>query len=150
MAEPLAPRQNDVYHFILDHVERHECSPTVREIAAGVPIQALDHADEAFDVSEALVRARDSYLLRVRGESMIEDHICHGDLVVVRPQETARNGETVVALLADNGVTLKRFYHEGERIRLQPANSAMRPIYVAADEELAIQGVVTGVIRSFA
>ena len=207
MAEPLAPRQKDVYYYILDHFERHECSPTVREIAdglgvastntidyhlkalerkgyarrrgtlarniellrrparrdggivrlpirgeiaAGVPIQALDRADEAFDVSAALVRDRDSYLLRVRGESMIEDHICHGDLVVVRPQQTARNGETVVALLADNGVTLKRFYHEGDRIRLQPANSAMRPIYVAADEELAIQGVVTGVIRSFA
>lgn len=81
---------------------------------------------------------------------MIDEHICDGDLVVVRPQETARNGEIVVALLADNGVTLKKFYHEGDQIRLQPANAAMPPIVVPAGEECAIQGVVLAVIRQTA
>ncbi len=83
----------------------------------------------------------------MRGQSMIDEHICDGDLVVVRPRETARNGDIVVALLADNGVTLKKFYHEGDRIRLQPANAAMPPIIVPAGEECSIQGTVLTVIR---
>jgi repressor LexA len=121
--------------------------PIRGEIAAGLPIQALDGQDETYPVPLTLARGEDSYVLRVRGQSMIEEHICDGDLVVVRPQQTARNGEIVVALLADNGVTLKKFYHEGDHIRLQPANAAMPPIIVPAGEECAIQGTVTAVIR---
>jgi repressor LexA len=124
--------------------------PVVGEIAAGLPIQALDGSDETLDVALALAGTADAYALRVRGESMIDEHICDGDLVVVRPQQTARNGDIVVALLADNGVTLKKFYHEGDHIRLQPANATMPPIIVPADEECAIQGTVMAVIRPVA
>src|SRR5436190_2200586 len=80
----------------------------------------------------------------VREKSMIEDHIDNGDYVVIQPQETARDGEIVVAILEDNTATLKRFYKERDRIRLQPANSEMEPIYA---RDVKIQGKVIGVIR---
>lgn len=119
--------------------------PVIGEIAAGLPIQALEGHEEQIEV--ALGAAGAVYALRVRGQSMIDEHICDGDLVVVRPQETARNGDIVVALLADNGVTLKQFYHEGDHIRLQPANATMPPLIIPAGEECAIQGTVMAVIR---
>ncbi len=121
--------------------------PVRGSIAAGQPIEALDDRDDFCDVSASLAGSADAYALRVRGTSMIEEHICDGDLVVVRPQDTARNGEIVVALLADNGVTLKKFYHEGKHIRLQPANATMAPIIIPADGDIAIQGTVRAVIR---
>lgn len=121
--------------------------PIVGEIAAGLPIQALEGVEDTLDVSATLASAENAYALRVRGQSMIDEHICDGDLVVVRPQQTARNGDIVVALLADNGVTLKKFYHEGRQIRLQPANATMPPIIIPAGEECAIQGTVMAVIR---
>jgi repressor LexA len=83
-------------------------------------------------------------VLRVRGKSMIDALIDDGDYVVVQPQATARDGDIVVALLEDNGVTLKRFFREKDRVRLQPANASMEPIYA---NELQIQGKVVGVIR---
>ncbi len=124
--------------------------PIAGEIAAGLPIQALEGQEERVEVALALAGAEDAYALRVRGQSMIDEHICDGDLVVVRPQQTARNGEIVVALLADNGVTLKKFYHEVDHIRLQPANAAMPPIIVPAGDDCAIQGTVMAVIRQLA
>jgi repressor LexA len=124
--------------------------PVSGEIAAGQPIQANERHDERIDVPFALAGAEDAYVLRVRGESMIDEHICNGDLVVVRPCSTARNGEIVVALLADNGVTLKKFFHEGDHIRLQPANAKLAPIIIPAGEECAIQGTVMAVIRQVA
>jgi repressor LexA len=124
--------------------------PIVGEIAAGLPILAVEGQDEGIDLPLSLVGTSDAYVLRVRGTSMIDEHICDGDLVVVRPQQTARNGEIVVALLADNGVTLKKFYHEGTHIRLQPANATMAPIIIPAGEECAIQGTVKAVIRQAA
>jgi repressor LexA len=89
----------------------------------------------------------DSYVLRVRGKSMIDALIDDGDFVIVQPQATARDGDIVVALLEDNGVTLKRFFREEDRIRLQPANAEMEPIYAT---EVQIQGKVVGVIRRLA
>jgi repressor LexA len=86
----------------------------------------------------------DSYVLRVRGKSMVDALIDDGDFVIVQPQATARDGDIVVALLEDNGVTLKRFFREKDRIRLQPANAEMEPIYAS---EVQIQGKVVGVIR---
>ncbi len=121
--------------------------PVRGSIAAGQPIEALDDRDDFYEVSASLAGSADAYALRVRGTSMIDEHICDGDLVVVRPQSTARNGEIVVALLADNGVTLKKFYHEGKYIRLQPANATMAPIIIPADGDIAIQGTVRAVIR---
>jgi repressor LexA len=118
--------------------------PLLGSIAAGRPIDVVV-GDEAVDLSEMLPRGRDVYALRVRGQSMIEDCICDGDLVLVEKRETARNGEIVVAVLPDETATLKRFYREDGRIRLQPANSAMEPIWLDAVE---IRGVVVGLVRS--
>ncbi|MCL4126200.1 UNVERIFIED_CONTAM: hypothetical protein GTU68_011837 [Idotea baltica] len=89
---------------------------------------------------------RDVYALRVNGNSMIEDSIRDGDLVLIERRDTARNGETVVAILEGDEATLKRYYNEGDRIRLQPANSSMEPIYV---DHIHIRGVLIGVIRQF-
>lgn len=118
--------------------------PVIGEIAAGQPIEAYAEGAETLDVPRSLQARDDSYVLRVRGKSMIDALIDDGDYVVVQPQATARDGDIVVALLEDNGVTLKRFYREKDRIRLQPANAEMEPIYAA---EVQIQGKVVGVIR---
>ncbi len=126
-------------------VERDVLSlPVLGEIAAGQPIEAYDDGAESLDVPRSMKARDDSYVLRVRGRSMIDALIDDGDYVVVQPQATARDGDIVVALLEDNGVTLKRFYRERDRIRLQPANSEMEPIYAS---EVQIQGKVVGVIR---
>lgn len=119
-------------------------------IAAGQPIEALDDREDYLDVPEAMAGSRDAYVLRVRGTSMIDEHICNGDMVVIRPQATARDGEIVVALLADNTVTLKKFFNEGSHIRLQPANATMAPILIRKGEDIAIQGIVQTVIRQVA
>lgn len=121
--------------------------PILGRIAAGAPIEALGDGQDTLDLA-GLWAQGGNYLLEVRGQSMIEDHIAPGDLVVVRPQPTAQNGEIVVALIDGQEATLKRLYREGDRIRLQPANSEMEPIYVRP-EQLQIQGKVIGVIRRF-
>lgn len=114
-------------------------------IAAGAPIEAIE-APERFDLHSMIPEGRDVYALRVNGNSMIEDSIRDGDLVLIERRDTARNGETVVAILEGDEATLKRYYNEGERIRLQPANSTMEPIYV---DHIHIRGVLIGVIRQF-
>lgn len=124
--------------------------PILGRIAAGEPIEAIQDT-EYVNLTRDLVPDEGAFALRVRGQSMIEDHIDDGDLVVVRPQSDASDGDTVVALLlggpTESGeVTLKRFYRERERIRLQPANSTMAPIFVTPDQ-LRIQGKVIAVIR---
>ena len=118
--------------------------PVLGEIAAGQPIEAYEDGAESLDVPRSMQARDDSYVLRVRGKSMIDALIDDGDYVVVQPAATARDGDIVVALLEDNGVTLKRFFREQDRIRLQPANAEMEPIYAT---EVQIQGKVVGVIR---
>ncbi len=119
--------------------------PLRGRIVAGSPIEAIEGVDEV-DLA-TLWPAENVYLLEVKGQSMIEDHIAPGDWVVVRKQSTAHDGEIVVALLDDGEATLKRVYREkGGRFRLQPANSEMAPIFVDAGR-LAVQGKVVGVIR---
>jgi repressor LexA len=121
--------------------------PLLGNIAAGSPIEAVENREE-IDL-EQLFRSRHGvYVLRVRGDSMIEDHLCDGDFVVIERRETARNGEQVVALLDTGEATLKRFYREGSRIRLQPANHTMQPRYVEPGR-CRVQGVVIGVLRSY-
>ncbi len=127
-------------------------SSSVRElplfgyIAAGRPLDVVA-SDETITVPDRLTSRGENYVLKVRGDSMIEDGIFDGDFVIIARRERAENGEMVVASV--NGeVTLKRFYHEGERIRLQPANSSMSPIY-ASSREVAIQGIVVGLMRRF-
>lgn len=119
--------------------------PVLGVIAAGRPIEAVEDREE-MQMSELIPTGDGIYLLRVRGKSMIEDHIDDGDLVVVENRETAENGEIVVAILDDEEATLKRFYKENHRIRLQPAHPNMEPIYL---DSVKIRGVVRGVIRRF-
>ncbi|MGD0390524.1 MAG: transcriptional repressor LexA [Tepidisphaeraceae bacterium] len=122
--------------------------PMLGNIAAGSPIEAIENREE-IDLEQLFQSRSGVYVLRVRGESMIEDHLCDGDYVVIERRENARNGEQVVALLDTGEATLKRFYREGGgKIRLQPANSGMEPRVVDADR-CRIQGVVIGVLRSY-
>lgn len=139
-----APSRGRVTPFRMP-VEREVLTlPVLGEIAAGQPIEAYADATETLDVPGSLQARDGSYVLRVRGKSMIDALIDDGDYVVVQPQATARDGDIVVALLEDNGVTLKRFFREKDRIRLQPANASMEPIYAT---DVQIQGKVVGVIR---
>jgi repressor LexA len=120
--------------------------PLFGYIAAGRPLD-VEVSNETVTVPERLTGRGDNYVLKVRGDSMIEDGILDGDYVIIARREQATNGEMVVANV--NGeVTLKRFYNEGERVRLQPANSMMHPIYAAA-RDVAVQGVVVGLMRRF-
>jgi repressor LexA len=120
--------------------------PLFGTIAAGKPLM-VEVSDETIPVPQHLTSRGENYVLKVRGDSMMDDGILDGDLVIIARRETAENGEMVVANV--NGeVTLKRLYREGERVRLQPANSMMNPIYAAA-REVAVQGVVVGLMRRF-
>jgi repressor LexA len=115
-------------------------------IAAGQPIEVVT-GNEEITVPEELTGRGENYVLKVRGESMIDDGIHDGDFVIINQRDRASNGEMVVAMW--NGeVTLKRFYVEGNRVRLQPANATMSPIY-APREEVTVQGVVVGLMRRF-
>ncbi len=131
---------------------RHRLSavPVVGRIAAGEPIEAIAGDFDHIELSRELV-PEGAYALRVKGKSMVEDLIDDGDLVVVKPQESVDNGAIVVALITDSPTgegqaTLKRIYREKNVIRLQPANSAMKPLYVKP-EDVRIQGRVVAVIR---
>ena len=118
--------------------------PIIGEVAAGGPIEAYQDASESMAVPDILAPSGDAYVLKVRGDSMIEAHIADGDFVLIRPQSTARNGDIVVAQVEDNGVTLKTFFKEKDRVRLQPANPAYAPQYY---DDVRIQGKLIGVIR---
>lgn len=123
--------------------------PVLGLIAAGQPITTLDTPKETLQVPHFMIKSEHSYVLEVKGESMIEDGILDGDYIVVRENKTPQNGDMVVALVGGDSATLKRFYREDGRIRLQPANANFEPIYFDSEQELEIQGVVTGVIRSY-
>ena len=118
--------------------------PLAGTIAAGAPILEVNEREEV-DLEDFLGVDNGSFLLRVRGNSMIEDHICDGDLVLVESRTTARDGDAVVAVVGDEA-TLKRIYRERDRVRLQPANATLAAMTFPA-EEVQIRGVVRGVIR---
>jgi len=126
--------------------------PILGTVAAGSPIEALEPdagTAEMFAVPPDMVPAsRDHYVLRVRGDSMIDDQICDGDLVVIESRQEARNGDTVVALVDGAEATLKRFYRNGSQIKLVPANQTMSPMEFHASQ-VEIRGVVRGLIRHF-
>lgn len=143
--QPLRPADASKVTPFRMPVERETLSlPVMGEIAAGQPIEAYAEAAETLEVPRSMEAREDSYVLRVRGKSMIDALIDDGDFVIVQPQATARDGDIVVALLEDNGVTLKRYFREKDRIRLQPANAEMEPIFAT---DVQIQGKVVGVIR---
>jgi repressor LexA len=121
--------------------------PLLGYVAAGAPIEAVT-TNETIAVPEALVGRRETYVLRVRGSSMIDEQIRDGDFVIVEDRKTAENGEMVIALIRGSDVTLKRFYRENGHIRLQPANQTMQPLIMDA-ALVQVQGVVVGVMRKY-
>ncbi len=123
--------------------------PLLGTIAAGSPLEAVRSEEEVAVPADMVPGGgRPAYVLRVRGDSMIDEQIRDGDLVVVEGRPQARDGETVVALVDGQEATLKRLYREGASVRLQPANASMGPLILAADR-VQIQGVVVGVIRKY-
>ena len=123
--------------------------PILGLIAAGNPIETITGHPDTLEVPPFMVGRRSSYVLQVKGKSMIDDGINDGDYVVIQEKEVASNGDVVVALINDQEATLKRYYKEAGRIRLQPANSTMEPIYITPEMDLKIQGVVIGLIRKY-
>jgi repressor LexA len=122
--------------------------PLLGRVAAGSPIEAIS-ASETIFVPEDMVGRRETYVLQVKGDSMIEEQIRDGDYVIVENRRTARDGEMVIALLDGENVTLKKLYREsGGRVRLQPANASLTPMYVE-QSRLRVQGVVIGVLRKY-
>ncbi|MFH2033592.1 MAG: transcriptional repressor LexA [Candidatus Margulisiibacteriota bacterium] len=114
-------------------------------IAAGEPIEVIDRKEE-MEVPRGMVGKKPCYILQVKGNSMIEDHILDGDFIVVEKCDSADDGQVVVALVNREAATLKRLYREKNRVRLEPANSSMKPIYV---KDVAVQGTVRGLFRKF-
>ncbi|MBI4863958.1 MAG: repressor LexA [Candidatus Riflebacteria bacterium] len=117
--------------------------PMIGSIAAGQPLEAIE-VEGGEVVVPAAMAPPGAYALRVRGTSMVEDHILDGDLIVLRPQASVEGGEVAVVLLEDGTATLKRVYWEGGQVRLQPANSELKPMFV---RKVRIQGRVTGLVR---
>lgn len=119
--------------------------PLLGFIAAGAPIEVVEQKEE-MEVPASLVGRKPCYILQVKGDSMIEDHILNGDFIVVEKSQTGDNGSVCVCILNQNEATLKRVFREKSRVRLQPANAKMKPIYV---KDVAVQGVVRGLFRRF-
>ncbi len=141
--DPAKPRAMEVLDNLSEN--RIECVsiPLLGLVAAGVPLLAVENREEIFSLPVHLTGTGEFFMLAVRGDTMIEDGILEGDLVVVRRQHDADNGDIVVALL-DEEATVKRFYREKGRVRLQPENRLLEPIYVT---ELQILGKVIGLVR---
>jgi repressor LexA len=122
--------------------------PLLGTVAAGVPIEAIEQ-NETFCVPDSMIGRGSHYVLRVRGNSMVDEQIRDGDFVVVNERQRADNGEMVIALVNGTSATVKKYYRERDgRIRLQPANEAMQPIYVH-ENDITIQGIVVGVLRRY-
>jgi repressor LexA len=123
--------------------------PLLGAVAAGMPIEAIQDQETLAVPPDMVRRRKDNYVLRVEGNSMIEEQIRDGDYIVVQAQDSAEDGQMVVALVGGESATVKKLYREpGGRIRLQPANPTMAPIFVDADD-VRVQGVVVGVIRKY-
>ena len=136
----------------LPNEERHTRLPLVGSIAAGSPIEAIEDRDH-LDLEEVFAPrgggASSQFVLRVRGDSMIDEQIRDGDYVICEKRDSARNGQTVVALLSSGEATLKKLYKEKDgRIRLQPANANYEPLYANPDD-IQVQGICVGVVRSY-
>ena len=122
--------------------------PLLGTVAAGLPIEAVEQ-QETIAVPHDMLRGGNNYVLRVKGSSMVDEQIRDGDYIIVNSRQTAENGEMVVALVGGDSATVKKFYREaGGRVRLQPANETMQPMYYDASE-VEIQGIVIAVIRKY-
>ena len=127
--------------------ENHSGLPLIGTIAAGQPIDAFETGEQL--AIETQYGESGCFALKIKGDSMIEDGIFDGDYVIIKPNPSPKNGDIVVALLEDGSATLKHFYKEKGRYRLQPANQEMEPIYIDANSNLEIQGTVVGLFRKF-
>jgi repressor LexA len=144
--DPTKPRAIEVLVERAKRAVRPTGLPLVGQVAAGEPIVAEENVEEYLQVPDVIGGEAGDYILRVRGESMIDAGILEGDFVVVHPKSDAANGEIVVALVGeDSEATVKRFFREKDHIRLQPENETMEPIIT---DEVQVCGVVVGVFRS--
>lgn len=132
---------------LTDHGATAVRIPLAGLVAAGNPIEAIEQS-ESLEVPASLLKGGENFALKVTGESMIEEGIHDGDVVIVRKQETAKRGETAVAMV-EGEATVKKFYPKRSCIELHPANAAMKPIVVTPDQEFKILGVVVGLIRKY-
>jgi len=123
--------------------------PIMGLVAAGQPIETLGRHTETLEVPPFMVGRRNSYVLQVKGDSMIDEGINSGDYVVVQEKEVPSNGEMVIALINGGEATLKRYFKEKNHIRLQPSNAAMEPIIIKPGTQIEIQGTVIGLIRKY-
>jgi repressor LexA len=145
--DPTKPRAIEILDPVTDLPERRvSFAPIIGRVTAGTPILAVENIEDYFPIPQDLERDADVFFLRVSGDSMIEAGILDKDLVLVRQQAAAKNGDIVVAMLADELVTVKRFFLEKNRVRLQPENAAMEPIY---SRDVSVLGKVIGVFRTF-
>jgi repressor LexA len=150
---PLTKRQREILDYLNEFIEQHGYAPSLEEIGRRFSLSSLATVHKHLTnlqekVPESMAGKRDSYVLRVKGDSMIDEQIRDGDWVVVEDRKSADNGEMVIALVDGTDVTLKKFYRDNGRIRLQPANPTMRPMMFDADQ-VQVQGVVVGVMRKY-
>ena len=141
--------QSRSIEILLKHLpdeERPTKLPLLGSIAAGSPILAIENREE-IDLERVFDSRYGVFVLRVQGESMIDDHLCDGDYVVIERRDTPRQGEVCVVLVDDSEATLKRFYREDDHVKLVPANAKMEPRIYAA-ERVKVQGIVIGVLRT--
>lgn len=130
------------------HIPHVHMVPVIGRIRAGAPLLAVENIEGEIALDPSLARGDNLFFLKVEGESMIDAHIQDGDYALIRPQPVAENGEIVAALI-DGEATLKRFYKEGDKIRLEPANPKMGPITLWQTDNVSILGKVIGVFRSY-
>lgn len=142
--DPTKPRAIEVLDSLSEFSRKTVYVPIVGQVTAGEPILAVENIEDSFPIPYDLVKADSVFMLRIKGESMIEAGILDGDLILVRQQNSANNGDIVVALMEDEA-TVKRFFKEKNSIRLQPENSSMAPIY---SQNVSILGKVIGVYRT--
>lgn len=143
--DPTKPRAMEILVERARRVVRPGSLPLVGNVAAGEPIVAEENIEEYLQVPSVVGGENGDYVLRVRGDSMVDAGILEGDFVVVRPAETARDGEIVVALVGDEDATVKRYFREKDKIRLQPENRSMKPI---RSRDVTVLGKVVGQFRS--
>ncbi len=141
------PSKNKTHSTKVSKHEHNQGIPLAGRIAAGYPIEAVSTEDNL--TIDKRYTDIGCYALKVKGDSMLEEGIFDGDYVIVKPEPSPRNGELVVALLGDGSATLKRFYKENNKFRLQPANKDYDPIFVNGTDDLQIQGVIVGLYRQF-
>lgn len=142
--DPDKTRAIDVRSEAEMHPQAMVSVPLIGEVTAGQPILAVENIEETYSLPLDLVGTETVFMLKVKGDSMIEAGILDGDFVVVKEQQSARNGEIIVALVDDDTATVKRFFKESNRIRLQPENASMQPIY---SDAVSVLGKVVGVYR---